>query len=316
MAKLKLRILLLLPFIGKAQVYNYDPIRHHNIEANPSTMASGKSNFTANMIHQGSAYKSNSFYYDNFRMSYYNPNYYTGLGITINNTNVNDSCSYRYVGIGAAYRTIIFNRVFVKFGGMYKIISATSPAGYFGYYSFTPLSDRQTKTSTRYNANLSTTFSSSQEKYYISFGILNFQPKATTNENSFFPHYYFVNVGDFAKWLHIDNWELSYTAFTKQYTGITKRSQASHYLTVLHDGFMFTRYSSLRYGTRIGWADDSCIHLNPSLTFYQRKSKRHRYSKNSSKNIFIQLMFDAAYDPEKQKMPFKPTIQLSLTYQL
>jgi len=302
-----LTVLLITVSVLNAQVYDHDPIRHSNFEINPAYMANGRATVTSNFVHRGSAWSSNKFFYDACRISFYNRNYFTGLGLTVNNTNINDSAAYRYAGIGAAYRVVMFNKIYVKAGLLYKLMSYKSAPGNFGYYSFKRVNDGEIKNKTNDNTNVSIAFSSVEDKYYISAGILNYQPWRTLDTNFAFPQYYFVNAGDLGKIMKLSNWEITYTAFTKKYPG-GNYFPFSQYVTIIYRGFHLTRYSDIGYGSRVGWSGENYIHANPVLSYYKKLDRRTSY-------VMCQLMFDLGYDPVKNKLPFQPNPQFNLTYQ-
>src|SRR5258708_7063752 len=123
-------VLLALLFFGKiyGQIYNYDPIRHSNFETNPSYVASEKSRNCLNIVQQNALFSKDKFSNSTIRFSAYSRKYFSGFGLVLSNTHVNDSVHYNYEGLAAAYRTIFFNKVFIKLGVLYKIIDMkTSP---------------------------------------------------------------------------------------------------------------------------------------------------------------------------------------------
>lgn len=301
-----LAFILLLSNEVKAQIYNYDPIRHNNFETNPSYLASDKYKLTASYIHHGSLYQKNKFYYDAAKASVYFQKCFTGVGITINNTYVNNAAKFTYVGLGAAYRTVLFNKIYTKIGFMYKLTTISSPPGYFDFYSFKKNGDGERKQTLIKNANVSVSFSSGREKYYLSVGILNVNLEKKTNDTvGYFPLYYFLNIGDFAKMLDLENWEMSYTVFTKKYSK-QKAINFNHYLTVLYSGFHISRSSSIRCGVRVGNVDNYLIQIDPVISFYHRTHKR--------KFIVYQLLYDFAIPLKSKKESFKPALQFNLTY--
>jgi hypothetical protein len=299
--------LLLLTNLVAGQVYDDDPIRHNNFETNPAYLANGKSTINANFVHGGSGWPSKSFYYDACRVSFYNRNYFTGLGVTLNNTHVSDSAAYRYIGIGGAYRIVMFNKVYTKIGLLYKAMSYRTSPGYFGYHSFSRINDGPVKNKWNDNLNVSLAFSSANDRFYISASLLNFQPWRTLDTNFSFPQYYVLNAGDLGKIMRLLSWEITYTTFAQKYAGGNILSM-SQYLTILYSGFNLTRHSKIRYGARLGWADEKYIHVNPILSYYKSLDRRTSY-------FLCQLMLDLRYDPRKNKMPYQPNPQLSITYQ-
>ncbi len=299
--------MLILPFSKlSGQIYNYTPIHHSNSEINPSFLASNKNRFTSSFIHQGSFYSKNKFYYDAARVTLYNSKYFTGVGLTVNNTHVNDSASYSYIGAGAAYRTILFDCVYTRIGFMYKLINVNSPTGSFNYYSFHKNGESNISNKQIQNGNISISLSSGRETYYVSAGILNVQlPMKKTDTSGLFPQYYFANVGDLAKILDWESWEISYSVFTKK-SPHQKTMALNHYLTILCIKYPITRFSSLRFGGRIGITDSNYVQFNPVLSLYHRTYKRSF--------VVYQILYDIGIPSHKDKIPYKPSAQFNLTY--
>ena len=289
-----------------AQIYNYDPIRHSNFETNPSYLASDKNYVTASLVHHGAFFEKDKFYYDGLRVSFYNPKYFAGIGITLNNTHVNDSAQYSYVGIGGAYRTVLFNKIYTRIGFIYKANYVTAPSGYFSYYSLNRSGENSVKTNLIHNANISVSLSSGREKFYISMGILNAQLFSNPNQMAnLFPEYYFVNVGDFGKMMGLEDWEISYSTFAKKYS-FQNISPLSHYLNIFYKGFHFTRNISLRYGARIGLTDNEYFQCTPSISLYLRLTRK--------KYIICHFSYDTGISIKTSQLPFNPTAQFNLTY--
>jgi hypothetical protein len=287
------------------QIYNYEPVRHSNFETNPSYMANDKVRFNASLLHIGSAFASNKFYSDALRISVFSKKYFTGLGLTVNNTHLNDGAHYTYFGMGGAYRTVLFGKIYTKLGFMYKIINYKSADGAFAYYSFFKGNDPQIKKRIADNMNISLAFSSSADKYYISGGILNYHlPFTLSDSYLFFPEYYFINAGNLGKILAALNWEISYSAITRKYYG-QKAFPLSHYVTVLYD-FNLTRRSKIQYCARNGWVDNKYIQFSPMVSYVLYKNR---------KNYALQLLINSAYDPKTNTMPFSSNIQFNLTCQ-
>lgn len=164
--------------IGKSvngQIYNYDPIRYSNFETNPSYLASDKYRYTAGIVQQGIPFAASNFYQESAKLSMYSQKYFVGLGLVSSYTHVNDSINYSYVGIGGAYRNILFNTIYTKLGFMYKIINLIAPPGNFTYYSFNFSGEGNSRQQIFENINASVSFSSATDKYYISLGVLNYR---------------------------------------------------------------------------------------------------------------------------------------------
>ncbi len=298
-----------------AQVYNYDPIRQNNSETNPANLALEKNKRSSGYIHQGSFFFNRRFHYDAFRLSWYNSKYNCGIGLVVNNTQVGDSIAYKYIGLGAAYRTILLNKVNARFGFMCKMHSVQSPDGVFTYYSFLKEGEGNSQERIIVNSNFSMSLSTGGERLYASLGVLNSQLLTPGNYRSqLFPEYYFINIGDFARLLHLTNWQLSYTGFVKK-QGL--QNSLSHYFTLLNE-LNFTRTLKIRYGMRAGISDNQYIHCNPVLTLICQETRKG-FCRNCNKKIretlSCQLLLDFGIATNHSQLPFQPTSQININYQ-
>jgi len=276
-------IICLIPFnvtSAYCQVYNYAPFNYFDIETNPSVLASENMNNRLQVYHQNAFLASQKFSYSNLKFSKYFESSFIGLGLSVNNTIMNDDINYNHIGIGAGYRNILFNKVYLKLGVTYKLVSTLAPAGSFDYFSFYP-TDWHTQRNFNDNINLALSFSSSLDRYYLSLSALNVDlPWANTNPDIKYPSYYVINIGNLMSLFDKINSEISYAGFSK-YSEINSKRTYSHYIN-LKFNYVATRNSSLNYGTRIGYAENDYFHLIPFVTFYQRK-----FAINASYNFHL-----------------------------
>ena len=251
------------------QVYNYVPFNYFDIETNPSVLASENMNNRLQVYHQNAFLASQKFSYSNLKFSKYFESSFIGLGLSLNNTIMNDDINYNHIGIGAGYRNILFNKVYLKLGLTYKLVSTLAPAGSFDYFSFYP-ADWHTKRNFNDNVNLSLSFSSSFDRYYLSISALNIDlPWTKTNTDIQFPSYYVINIGNLMSLWDKRNEEISYAGFSK-YSEISCKRTYNHYINFKFN-YVLSRRSSFNYGTRIGYAENDYFHLIPFLTYYQDK---------------------------------------------
>lgn len=285
-----------------AQVYNYNPINHYDPEINPAILASYKINNQIQLGHQNSFSSKMPFSMNSLRFSKYFPSAFSGLGLSVNNTNMGNNIYYNDIGLGAGYRNVLFNAILLKLGATYKLVNTSAPAGSFDHYSFTP-SDTIKKKNTKGNMNLAMCFSlSDDDMFYISLGILNVDvPWNKTNNSIQFPTYNVINIGNFMNLFDRRNSELSYTGFSKL-SPTTNILTYSHYISFR---FIkpFNRKSTLTYGSRIGFAENKYIHCIPFVGFYTRR-----------------LMFTLSYNFNLDKIHFQTnsisTSQIKLIYML
>ena len=251
------------------QVYNYIPINHNDIETNPSILASESMNSRIQILHQNTFSSINSFSFNSLRLSKYFESSFFGIGLSINNTNMDSNICYNHIGLGAGYRNVLFNKVYIKFGVTYKLIKTNSTLGNFEYYSFSS-SSLNNKKKFKDNLNLALSFSSPNDRYYVSFGLLNFDLLWNETKNNIqFPTYYVINVGNLMSIFDKRNSEISYTAFSKL-SEKSNKTTYSHYMNFKFH-IQLTRKAGLNYGSRIGFAENDYFHFIPFITYYRKK---------------------------------------------
>lgn len=290
----------------QAQVYNYEPVRLSNTETNPSYLASDKSGRLFSYQHNGSAYDPHHFYQDAIRCNYYNPSFFTGFGLVASHTHVGDSASYTTLGAGLAYRTVLFNKVFLRLGAMYKQTWYQGYGGKLTYYHFVSLAESAPVRKSMGNANLSFSMSSPGDKYFIAAGLLNYRlPSFKADTLLQLPSYAFITVGDFWKILGNSrtNNELSYTCILKRYPGQSSL-QLSHYMNTVFRLLQLSRIQQFRVGLRIGITDDRYLQYTPALSYYQKQDK----------GFFVaQIGLDMSYKVSGNTYPFTPVLQINIT---
>lgn len=285
------------------QVYNYSPINYNDIETNPAITASINKNNQIHASHQNSILSTNTFSSSTINFSKYFESAFSGLGLTLNNTNMNTGIHYNYIGLSAGYRNILFNKVHIRIGATYKVINTNSPPGSFDYYSFTSSGINKQK-NTNTNLNLSLSFSTPSNKHFVSIGSLNNNLDWNRiNKSIEFPTYYVFHLGNLMSLFDGSRRgsEISYTAFSK--TSIAnKKTIYSHYID-----FKFilnlTRITGLKYGSRVGTTGYLHVHVSPFITLFNRKSA-------------ITLFCNFYSDKNSFQLKYSTTFQLSLIYNL
>lgn len=285
------------------QVYNYSPINYRDIETNPAIIASESKNNQIDFSHQNTFSTSNKFSSSSLKFSKYFKSVFSGLGLILNNTNMGDSIHYNYIGMSAGYRNVLFNKVYIKMGVTYKLISTNAPSGNFDYYSFTQSGiNKQKNINTSINMALS--ISTLSDRYYVSIGSLNTNfIRDQTNNSIQFPNYYVFHLGNLLSLFDDSNRnsEISYTAFSK-YSLTNTKIVYSHYID-LKFVLSITRSSSIKYGSRVGYAENQYVHLIPFCTYFTRSAA-------------LTISYDFYSDKNSFHSKYPSTIQLGLIYNL
>lgn len=223
-----------------------------------------------------------------------------GLGITLNNTNINNQY-YNHLGFGLGYRNIIANKIYIKIGAMYKLIQSNSPVGHFDYYSFIP-SDTINENHIDHKLNISFSLSSTLDRYFLSFSVLNLDlPNSPITSQ--FPSYYVWNAGNLVSIFNkgFSRSEISYSGNYKFYT-LSDKTSISHYLMVKY-GFNLNRRTSLEIGSRIGYAENSYYHIIPLVSLIRKKIKAG-------------FSINTYFDKETFKTKYNTSTQINLIYKL
>lgn len=279
------------------QVYNYSPMSFDDIEINPSKLAT-KDIEMIQLIRQDNY---SDFSLNSIRYTKYIPSTFMGLGISFNNTNTNQQ-HYNHLGIGLGYRNIIANKVYIKIGAMYKVIQSNSTSGQFDYYSFVP-SDTIRSNHINQKLNVSISLSSTLDRYFLSFSTLNIDLPSKSDVSSEFPSYYVWNVGNLVSLFNkrYSRSEISYSGNYKSYK-LSDKTSISHYILLMY-GFNLNRKTSLSFGSRIGYAENSYYHLIPQISLITRKFK-------------ASLSLNTYFDKNTFHSTFKPSTQINLIYKL
>jgi len=294
--------------VACAQVYNYDPVRHHNFETNPSILASDYNNIGVSVTHHRAHLDDGFFSYSSFKTSKYLPRAFTGIGLSLNHTEISKGVSYNHISLGAAYRNVIFDAIYVKLGALYKLVQSTAPSGLFDSYAFFPLEDANIN-EMRHSLNYSFAISSPSDFFYVSMGMLNWNPFDQSDYDiSAFPTYRFINVGNLWKVFNRStNHELNYTGFTKDFQNGERKGE-SHYVTFLF-GQVWTRYSYMKYGFRAGVKDDRHLEISPMLSYYINKG-----TWRDQHHFLISVSLRMHFDRRNYNSHLTPIPQLSLIY--
>lgn len=292
---------------ASAQVYNYLPFHHFALETNPSILSYERDAPYLRFGQQGVPF-SDGFSFSQLTASVYSKKTFLGAGTVLANARYNDSISYQHIGLGAGYRNIMFNKVYMKAGFMYKLLNVNSPGGGFDYYRF-HASDSLITNSNQQNINYSVSLSSPSDFYYISFAMLN-QALPWDNDNeSAFPSYMVINVGNAANFSRSmqGRHQILATVYRKEvpYALTQPSSEWSYYLAYYRPIMNLTRQSYLQLGSRFGYTDGDWIHVTPTL----RYTLRNRYSDHS---LQIGTGLDLGYDKKTLDRQFDPQLQFQV----
>ena len=299
-----LTLLLFISFYTYSQVYDYLPMSYNNIETNPSCVASKRNKFNTNLTHINNFRQENNFSFNNFNINKYLENIYSGIGLSVSNTNLYDSLRYNHIGLSYAYRNIIFDKVYVKLGINYKFIETKAPKGYFTKYNYQFSDSIITKTTTQ-NCNIALSFTSSREYFYLTLGMLNINPLWIDEENimSEFPEYQYVKIGNF--WNFIDagtSNELSVLVIREKYNGL--KQSFTFYATFYRKLLTFNRKTYLSFGGDIGYKDNSNIIIKPSILIVDRIGGF----------LILKISTDIAAAIDTKDNMYKPAYLFSLMY--
>ena len=305
-------IIITLFFVVKSaysQVYNYLPLSISNIETNPSFVASNKITFLTSYTHINNFSENDNFSMNNVRISKYFEKYFSGIGLTISNTNTYDTLKYNHIGLSLAYRNIFFDKVYVKLGVNYKIIDITAPKGYFSKYNFETINYVTKKTTTQ-NLNTSVTFSTSKELLYTTIGFLNITP-SWINETNYFSSYTYIKIGNFWNLFNgFTDRELSLLVIKEKNKLIS--NNLSYYLTAFNI-WLINRNLGIKYGGDIGLVNNSYINIRPSIV-YPKAIKLNKIRQGGY--IIFKVSADFAFMINSEKQIYKPAYLFSILYHI
>jgi hypothetical protein len=281
-----------------AQVYHYIPPSHFDIETNPSILTSERYANKIEITQMNSLQRDDFFNYSRVNLSGYLKSRFTGLGLSFVNTSIKNDFSVNHVGIGAGYRNVLFDVVYIRLGAFYKINFCNSPAGNFDLFSFTPQNSVEKKQVAN-NLNLSMSVSSGGESYYASFSVLNIPIAQESFGGIVFPRYFVLNLGNAASFWYRENSLIAYTLTYRNKSSEIK-SGLSHYLR-LASSLPITRRLYLEYGLTTGYVENEFFSFSPHLKVY---------TENTTFKFALNLY------PNRHNITtlYNPVLQISLNY--
>lgn len=251
------------------QVYNHTPLSYFDFDANPSALTSTELHKRGQFFSAHSFSTSNPMSATTVRYSKNIPSLFSGVGVSLSHTAFGDRAAYSTLGVSAGYRTVLFDRLYLRLGATYKLTNTNSPEGYFDYYSFKGLSSVKTS-ALNDKVNLSVALTSGFERFYVSYSYLNAAlPWELSAQEIHFPRYHLVTAGNLFQIFNMRKSELSYVGLVKLVDG-GNQSEVSHYLNLKLDARISRRHS-LKYGAQLGVIGAKYIHFIPAITWYSDK---------------------------------------------
>lgn len=289
---------LLISLPGISQVYNYFNPSAFNLETNPAVVANRKFDNRFVVSHQHSFSSTNPFDYSSFRYSKYLESSFVGLGVSINRTSYGEGIGYNHAGLALGYRNVLFNKLFLRLGAMYKLNQFNAPAGTFDYFQHTSM-EASSRRGLRHNMNLSVMVGNGDNSRYISFSKLNVPLTGPSITEDFtIPTYYNWNVGNFLAFGGINpETKINYQGYVKK---IGDTTTISHYLN-FQVNKAISRKFSMNIGSRLGLTDEKYYHIAPTITIF-------------SKNFAIQAYHNLHLLKENFQMPLPQSTQIRFTY--
>jgi len=288
---------LLISLSGIGQVYNYNPPSAFNIETNPAILANSKYNNRFVAKHQNSFSRTNPFNYSSFRYSKYFKSKFVGLGVSLNRTSHGKGIGYCHAALGLGYRNVLFNKLFIRLGVMYKINQFNAPPGDFDYFQYTS-KEVSIKTGITHNMNWSVMLGNSGDTRYVSFSKLNMNLPGLSAQSDFSsPEYYNWTVGNLLSFGRIKERKLSYSGFVKK---VGKTTTVSHYMN-LQLNARLGRKHGLNFGARIGMTDEQYYHIAPMLQLYSIKCA-------------VQVFYNLHLRTATYELTLPPSTQISFIY--
>lgn len=313
-----LLLLILFSYNLASQDYNNFNFEYSNIEINPSFTVSDTYGIAAQLSHFSNLKnRSNKFTSTNFIISKKLNILFSGIGLSISATNIEDKISSKKIGLSYAYRNILFNKLYIKFGINYRFIETVAPKGYYSNYSFAS-GQINLENSLQSKINYSISICSPKENYYIAFGQLNLNSPFSKAINIHkFSNYMYLQIGNF--------WRLIRRGATWQELLVTivhkkKNDSSINYLykTTIHNALRTNRHSWLRYGGDFVLSPNQYFAICPSFAFYH-KAWRPRPKEMQRRRVYrkaliaIKLKSEIAFALNNYSST-KPVYYLSLTY--
>jgi len=287
-----------------AQTYNYLPFSYFSQESNPATLAYSRKGPYVHLAQQGAPF-GDGFNLTQVDVSKYYSSVFSGIGLSAGNTRLSKDLSYQHVGLGAAYRNILGNKVYLKLGGMVKFVNTTAPKGVFDVYAYHVSDTGFAKTAGAVSGNYSVAFSSPSDFYYVSIALLNHNI-ARQVDAAQFPTYGVIQLGNLANRSYLRSWqEITGVVFIK-----TLPETTLSYGLNLFRRLLISRHSALLYGLRAGYIDNNFYHFTPSI-------KWHCSSLSRGFSFFqLSLGVDLGYDKKSFNRQFdaQPQVQFTLQF--
>jgi len=265
--------LVLISVIGYGQVYNYAVPNLQNIETNPAILASKKFDNRVKLTHENRFSSTNPFNYTSFRYSKYLESKFVGFGVTLNKTSLGQGVGYNHVGFGVGYRNVLFNKLYLRLGAMYKINQIKAPPGEFDYFQFTSM-EVSSASDITHNMNWSVILGKNNNQQFISFSQMNAKLPGLESNSFTTPKYYSVTAGNFLSFLsHNPETKITYNGIVKK---IGDTTTVSHYMNIQVNANL-SRKAAVKVGGRVGINNGTNYHVAPMITVYSKKMAVQAY---------------------------------------
>lgn len=274
-------ILVLISGIVYSQEYPYEINQYMDIEKNPTFTLNQPTTNTFEYLHYGFLPDMNKFNSDKISYKHYFESIFSGAGLFFSRKQSNDSVYYYYAGVSAAYRNIIFDKVYVKLGLTYKYLYNNSTKGIYDNYTFYTTDSTTVKNSFN-NFNASIAFTSPSDYYFISAGICNVNPLGIgySETSPFLVQYNIVagNLFSIPKAQKNNYCSVSYL----QNSTVNGKFVSRGYFSTLYTTMIINRRTSIKIGVSGGYLQNKYYTIAPLLFIIKRY-----FALNFSTQFFI-----------------------------
>lgn len=290
---------LLISITGVGQVYNYTPPTAFNFETNPAILANKKYNNRIVVRHHNTFSKNSPFNHTSVRYSKFLASKFIGLGVSLNRTSYGQHIGYYHAGLAIGYRNVLFNKLIIKLGAMYKVNQFNAPPSNLYYLRAFSMGGSSNKHITQ-NINWSVMLGNSDNSRYVSFSNLNMNVPGMAEESDFLSaEYYNWTVGNLLSFGRNKEQSLSYNGFIRKMGSFFS---VSHYVNFKFNARLGRKHG-LNFGGRIGKINTAYHHIAPMLQLY-------------NKNYAIQAFYNIHLTKRTFTFNLPPSIQFSLTHKL
>lgn len=308
-------IILALVHLCEGQVYNYQLMNYRDAETNPAALAAPAFKAGISATHQGKSPSSNKFSYQSMSAQLYFPKYYTGIGLSATNTQIDKQHYCQTINAGSAYSVRLFNLINTQIGVSYKWNKIRSYDAQFKEYNYSVAEQALIGKCVTQTINTSIQFISWDQNEYFSFAVLNIVPSGNTSTTRLVaPLYYVFYAGDLGKQLfYRGGTNISFSTVLKKDATSRGFSQSVNVRQLFH----ITRTNFLFYGMNAGYYnyDSRYFLFRPFISVCRGVMGRHHHSYTQARiEDAVDLMYTFAIPAKSNARPFEPSIQLKYTH--